>query len=420
MTYFATKQPKINNSVYVKSPNQLANGLNPNTAYIIDQKNMDLRDVAPIVMNTDLGDEDFIIKGEGLGASWLGTTSDNTPLFANKDGSTAGTLYIEDINLYSSGAGGSIFALDKVSGTGAIQIVNVNFLNSDSLGYLANYRQSFISRFALIGVKDGLEHIGSWGGMVYTDGIVVPFGARFPGDSGGGFIPFDGTLFKAGTGLTYTGSFRTNVNALSISDAGSVCDFAPANVVNDAEFICDTVRVNAAANAFPNMPASSVKALFRDCVGCENTYVGGIMNIDTEVTTTFTATNTPEEMEGVGVYDQMTWFQPSGDNGFQYISAQPTSVQVSGPLAFSGSNNNQVGLIIRHYDDSEAQWKDVGPVFASTMNGGATGTRAENMSFSVFIDLEQNDLIQAYIQNGTNASSITANIGAQILVERRS
>lgn len=419
MTY-PRRATKINQTVFVRNPDILKRGIEPFTNYVVDLSYMDLGS-DPIVLK---GEGSYQITGEGLAVSYLGTTGASTPLFVNDSGVDAsGSLFLEKINVFASGAGSGIFALDSENETGAIECVNVNFINSPSLGYLAGYRSFFVSGAAYFGLEDGLEFRDGFGGIVLNDTVLIPVTSDTPIAAGGVSTPFTGTMLKAGSGFLLSGSFRSNVNALSIDDTGTVCDFAPAQVASDAGFSGDLIRVNPNSNAFPNMPASSVKANFaRTCVNVPVTHPGGKMTISTEVTTAIAASDTLYPVEGVGTYSDLTWWAAygSGDyaNELEYISDIEADYTITIAVSIGGGNNDQCGIQIQKYDSDSMTYSDIGPRYRSTINGGG-GTRAENITGFADATFKNGDRVRIAIENQTDTSDMTLLIGSIIKTDIR-
>ena len=73
------------------------------------------------------------------------------------------------------------------------------------------------------------------------------------------------TIVKKGASLSFQGSVRSDLNALSISSTTIVFDFVDDDFVQDGAFSLTNVRVNPASNAVPNISPGNQKARFRNC-----------------------------------------------------------------------------------------------------------------------------------------------------------
>lgn len=377
--------------VIVKSASALSGVLLSDVIYLIDGE-IDLGSASISVPEGGLN-----ISGLGFGVSRLVTTG---TLFTYS-GSYAGDLQIAGMDLVAN----SVFDLDNAGNGGGVECNSTNFSNCASLGELANYRQGLWSNVGVIFCGGGLTMSGAWaGGFASLTSIVIG--------------SFTDPLFKAGVGLTIAGSFRSDMNALGLGVSGVFSDFAPANILADGGFSMGGVRVTEGSNSFPNMPASSVKARFSNCVGAKNTYVGGALSFTANGLTAITAADTLFEITATSVATDMAWCEKSG-NGVKYISSQSIEVAIDGTLSFSGGNNDQLGVQVRVFKDATSSYVDVGPEYVSTLNGGVLGTRAENVSFSAYADLEENDIVEVWIKNLTDTSDITTLASGRFGIKER-
>lgn len=360
----------------------------------------------------DLGDSFIDVPEGGITIIGLGSNISNITANSNIFGGTgaySGRIKLIDISLTSP----NVFdnnGTGAPSGGSEVSCIDVDFVDCASLGNLTGYRQGLWTGVGVIFCGEGLTMSGAWsGGFASLSSIVV------------GGLP-NGPLFKAGVGLTIGGSFRSNMNAVSLGAGGVFCDFAPANILTDAGFSMEDVRTgNLALDPFPNMPPSSTKASFQGCkgAGVEDTYAGGAFVTTADGTTTVAAVDTLYQITATGVGQNLDWTAISNTNAIEYLSTQPISVSVNGSLSFSGGNNDQLGLQIRQWDDSAGQYVNVGPEYTATMNGGLIGTRAENLSFGGTAKLNQNDRIEVWIKNKSGTTDIITLAGGEFTVTER-
>lgn len=392
-------------TVVVRSPEDISGTLDSSKVYVIDGV-VDMGDTPIFVPEGGLA-----IEGYGFGISQLFSSSAGYEMFVvDPAGGYSGNLFLNRMEISCTGVGSKVFNLDNQNNGSAAECTTVNFLFTEDLGELTAYRQVLWENVALVDCVTGLTLSGNMiGGLRATTAIVVDLGSD----------TFTGTVFKAGTGLVIQRRVISDMNAEDINAAGAFCDFAPSNIVTDARFLMFGVSVNPAANAFPNMPSESVKARFQNCLGVRDTYPGGVVDMDTEVATTFTSADTLEPIASTGKWSNLEWFEENGDNGLLYISGEEIEIEVSGTLSFTGSNNREMAIQVRQWDDSASQYVNIGPEYKATLNGGAAGTRAENLSFGAYAIIEENDRIELWIKNITDTNSITASAGGEIRVKER-
>lgn len=388
--------------IYVTEAADLAGDLDSNKLYFIDGQ-IDMGTTSIVVPPTGLN-----IRGHGFGISGLYSTADNFDLFVTDGVNYSGDLFLTEMDLRISGASSRVFNLDNEENFNAVEWNTVNFIACTSLGEIANYRQGLNRNVAWISCKDGLTMTGNWsGGWAALDSLVV--GA-----------PMTGVLFRAGTGLTIGGSFRSNLNILGIGTSGGYfCDFSPSNITLDAGFLLDGVRGDPAVNNLPNMPASSTKALIKNCVGLSNTYPGAAHQPSADSLVSISAADTLYQITNAVSLSDDYWFSTANTNGIQLDSTQTVEVVASGTMSFTGSNNRMMAVQLRKWDDSASAYVNFGPEYKATLNGGASGLRAENLSFSGTTTLDQNDRVEVWIKNVTDTTDITVLAGGQFRVVER-
>lgn len=388
------------NEIIVQRPDQLDGPLRSDVVYLIDGV-IDMGATQIIVPEGGL-----TMRGLDFGVSGLTTSEAAHTLFVSPAGGYSGDLLMRDMFVTVSGAGSQVFDLDNQENNSAVECTDFNFVFCESLGTLKNYRQGLWSNWATIGCKDGLTMDGTWsGGFAVLTAIIVSAG-----------VPFSGTLLKKGTSLIVNGSIRSDLNALQLDAAGAISDFEPANIANDAEFRMTGVRCNAAATPFPNMPSSSVKAKFSNCVGFRNTYVGAQWSVTSEAATTITAANTPAKVAGTTTYADQNWFDSVTDNACLYIGSDEIGVVIHGEMSFTGTNGNQIKVIVRQWDDSAAGYITLSESGPFTMSAGG---RAENVPIHAFGDFNQNDRLELWVENLSSSNNVTAKLGGILSINER-
>lgn len=392
----------FSNTVIVKQASDLIN-IDSTKNYMIDG-----------VIN--LGTQSIEVPEGGLSLSALNGARDTSVLYSEEDnytmftspsGGYSGDVVIESCTLDVTGASSKIFDLDNDGNSNAIDITGVNFGRSPvnrltSLGELTDYRQLLLNGIGVLFCDDGLTFNGTWTGLAALTSIVVGFK-----DSA--------TLFKEGTSLTFSGSVRSDMNFLSVGANSVFMDFDEANILEDSGLILDTFR-SGASDAMPNLPGSNVKVRYSSCVGVRNTYVGGEYEVSTSATTTISATNTLVKMAGTTTYDDLQWFSQTTDNAFVYDSSQEVEMEVKGSLSFTNSANKTMGLQVRQWVDSSSAYVDIGPRFIATIGAGG---RAENLSFIARCVINGGDRIEIWIENRSDTSNITAEVGGIVAIEER-
>jgi len=385
--------------IYVTSPDQLAGTLQSDKLYFIDGT-VDMQSTQIVVPAGGLN-----IGGAGFDVSCLTSTADNYTMFINADGSYSGNLYLTSLDVIVSGTSSQVFDLDAKENGSNIEFNSTNFVACTSLGEAANFRQGLARNVGWVSITDGLTMSGTWaGGFAAFDSIIV--GA-----------PMSGVLFRAGAGLTLGGSFRSNINALSLGTNGGIfCDFAPSNILLDAGFALSGLRTNPLSNTLPNMPATSTKALIKDCVGIGNTYPGAAHIPVADSVITITSQNTLTQITGAMTLVEPYWFSTANTNGLRSDCAQAVEGRADGTMSFSGQANTEISVQLRHFIAATSSYENVGPEYEATINGGLLGTLASNVSFGATVTMQQGDRAEVWIKNRSGTNNITLKSGGQFEV----
>jgi len=392
----------FDNTIIVKEASDLVN-IDSTKNYMIDGA-------------VDMGTTPIVVPEGGISLAGLNgardtsilySDEDNYTMFVSPDGGYSGGVVLESCTVDVTGAGSEVFNLDNNGFSSAIDIIGVNFGRSPvnrltSLGELTDYRQLLVSGVGFVFCDDGLTLNGGWSGLAAVTSIAVGF--------------LDGaTLFKEGTSLTFDGSVRSDMNFLSTGSTSVFMDFDEADVVNDAALTLDGFRTSA-SNPLPNLPPSSVKARFSGCTGVGNTYVGGQYYISTSATTVIPASNTLTKIAGTTAYDDLYWFSSGGNNAISYDSSVGIEVLAQGVLSFTGSSNKTIAVQIRQWVASTSSYINVGQPFVGTIGAGG---RAENLVFIAKASINQNDRIEVWVENRSDSSNITAEVGGTVIVGER-
>lgn len=389
--------------VYITDKSQFDGILSSEKLYVIDGV-VDVGSTSIVVPEGGLN-----LSGLGFGISKLLSTEDNFTLFVDDGVTYSGDLFLTELDITVSGTGSKVFELDNNENFNAVEWNTVNFINCTSLGSLTDYRQGLSRNVAWISCSDGLTMSGNWsGGWAAIDSIII------------GAPMTTGVLFKAGAGLLIGGSFRSNVNILNLGTSGGIfCDFAPSNITSDAGFTLSSVRADPAANNLPNMPSTSVKALIRNSPGIGDTYPGATAAPEANSTVTISVVDTLYQLTGSMTLADSYWFSLANTNGVKLDSTNSLEVEVIGTLSFSGSNNNEMVVQLRQYDSSASAYINIGPEYRTTLNGGPTGGRAENITFHALATLSTDDRVEVWIKNITGTGDITLIAGGQFRVLER-
>ena len=382
--------------IYVTSRNQLIGNLKSDKVYLIDGV-VDMQSTQIVVPAGGLN-----LIGGSLNTSRLQSSVDGYTMFIFDPASYSGDLLINNMEVEVTGTGAEAFDLDNKENVGRISWNTLNFSSCTSLGTIKSYSQALAQNIGWRDCSDGIIVDGIWGGgWAILNSIVL--GADFTG-----------TLFKAGDSLIIGGSFRSNINILKLDvDSGAFCDFAPSNITLDAGFTLSNVRVNPLADALPNMPSTSVKALIKDCVGLDNTYQGGSVTPNADSLITITTQDVYVQITGAVTLSDAYWFSVANTNGLKLDSSLPLDVRCAGILSFGGTTGAEIGIQLRKFVDADSAYTEIGPEYIVSVFGGVVSSLASNASFSANTIMNKDDRIEVWVRNKSNANNLTLKSGGK-------
>ncbi len=204
------------------------------------------------------------------------------------------------------------------------------------------------------------------------------------------------------------------MNFLNVHPDTVFTDISDANVLAYKGFSLNEFRTTA-TNPVPNIVSTSSKVYFRDCVGIEDTFIGGQFNITTSAPTLIALPGTYVKMAGITTYDELSHFVSDGNNRLKYIGDDPVQVRLDAFLSFSGLNNHGMRILFRKWNASLTIPTDIRSVKA-TLNGSG---RAENVSIGATTRLLKNECIEVWVQNLTLGANITAEQDGLVMISKR-
>ena len=341
----------------------------------------------------------------GLGNNFtqLKTVTPNISMFEG-----GGNLFLNDMIVTCQGTNSRVFGMVSSTNFEAVEMINVNFQNCESLGYLDGFRQGLLINGFMINDKQGLEFRGTW-----SDGMRIS-------DSRFIFTPTTGSyMFKSAIGHTFGSRFVTNAN--STIGTGSIgFDFTPANFVNDASFQLNEAQFNGGGTYVNGITRQSIKSKWSNSVGIQDTYEGGVLRNTTDTTTTVTTQGVYYEMNVVNSVVEQTWFQSNSSTAFhfQYLSSLLLNIRIDLVVSLQSGNNNEIEIEIRKYNAANTAFTAIDTI-KMTSNGGALGTRVEPATLPAFTTMNQNERIRVFVRNNTSTTNILVETSSKLIISKR-
>ena len=394
----------LDNQIIVKQASDLSGVLDSSKVYLIDG-NINMGTTQIIVPQAGL-----FIRGLDYFVSSLYSTEDNYTMFVTPSGGFAGNLKISNCTLYTSGTNSRIFNLDNQGNFGAIEFQSVNIgdfsVQTTEVGELTSYRQFRTDDCAFIRIADGLTFSGTWsGGFRLGDSIMLS-------------IPSGTTLFKEGISLDFIGSSISDMNAISVDNTTTVFNFQDSNFTRDEGFNLNGARFNINSNPVPNMTLASTKRYFRNCSGIENTFAGARWEITTQVTTPISVGVLVKAL-GTTTYDDLVHFSQTTNNAPIYDSTIIKDFVIIGQLIVDGGANDEIDLVIRHWDNSASNYIDI-RTFTRNISNVVGGLDIAYFNPYATVTLDKDDRVEVWIRNNNDNTNATLVEGSFIAINVRS
>ena len=400
MSVFNTKR---NNEVLIKSVNDLPAIIDSSKVYFIDG----FIDMGATEITVPAGG--MYLSGHGYGISGLYTTENNHTMFKTGIGTYAGDFVVYGCEFYSTGTSSKIFDLDNDGNFSTIELNACNLgtfsATTTSLGNISNYRQVRVGDFAAINFADGFTFNGTLGGLRINDSILL---ANVAGS----------TFLKEGVGLSVTADISSNMNGLSMDATSTWCDFSEASIASGAVLSLDGFRTSA-TNPIPNISHNSTKALFRGCIGIENTFVGASWSLSGTVETTITTADTLTKLDGTFVPSLDAQFSSPVSNRLQYDGDRTIKVDIAGYIILETPGAESLNLALRQWDNSASTWIDLQTLPLETQLR-LIGNRRGSIGISKVATLDTGDYIELWAETIGSTANITMLLGSNLRVNERS
>lgn len=325
----------------------------------------------------------------------------------------SGNILLTNIGIEVTGVGAKVFDLFDVSGFNACEFNLVNFNNCVSLGVIDNYRQGLESGTGRFGGTPELELKGAWVGGYFIDTSIVRSltdGAYY--------------LYKAGAGFTMASRFRSNAN-MDLNTTVGFIDFAAANFTNPNTLQLDSCIItrNGVADAsdttiIPNISATDLESVWSKNNGIPNTFIGGNLEITTEVATTITTAGVFVDLAGTYTATDLQHFDQSANGRLRHLGTNPKEYKIIVDMVLDCTAADEVDLKVVVWDDSASIFVDY-KVSRRVVNNLQGGRDVAFFNFIGNLELSQNDYVKLMTANVAATNNITAELDSEFTIEER-
>jgi hypothetical protein len=284
---------------------------------------------------------------------------------------------------------GTALNLDATgNSTAALDWFGVNFTNCTNVGLVKSYSNFIMSDCALLNSANM-----TFDGTIGTVGFV---NCLFSGLAAQTTLNFPATL-------TITRRIRCIYSSFVAFGAGTAINVNASAVIPVESYILDTVNFSGGATYTGGITYTDNKAFFSNCKGIVNSSAIGQMYYTNNTTQNPIATTGAfEKILGTTTASSINQKFSHTNNRLTYTGALARSFKVTSFVSANSVTTNAVTILVRIYKngvaiaESEAQ--------AST---SATG-RNESFPSQAIIEMVQNDYVEIFIANASNANNLLA------------
>lgn len=397
----------LKNRIIVQKASDFGASINSSAEYFIDGI-IDMTGVSIEVPETGIN-----IKGYDYNSSQLVCDDDSYTMFTSPVGGSGDVLF-QNVSFTTSGTSSQLLDLTDSTGIYAFEISKVNFNNCTSIGELNGYRQGLETDTGRFGGTPSLTLSGEWdGGYRITTSIVRALSPAMTS-----------ALFVAGTGFTMGSRFLTDIN-VDLPANAPLMDFSPSNFLHPSLLLIQNAIISrdgafdpTDSNILPNITHTDLEAAFSGNRGIANTFVGGKLTVDSEVTTTINTQSTFETLEGGFGSSNLAHFDNPSAGQLRHLGDNPREYRIVVNFVIEGFANAEIAMKIRIWDDSLGTFVD-GPQQTKLVNSLIGGRDVAFFNIIDDITLDQNDYVYLEIANNSSTFNVTAEEGSYFIVGER-
>jgi hypothetical protein len=320
--------------------------------------------------------------------SIVGTSSETSSIYSTGLIGTAlitstYSLPMRDISLTAD----LVLDLDGNFITTALDWTAVNFVNCANIGTIKNQSNFIMSNSAFLNSC----------GMIFDGniGTISAFQTLFNTNTGQTAITLLSTcVVSRRFRITYS-SFVTLVGETSLNISASA-------TIPVESYILNTCNFSGGGTYITGVQYNDNKSAFNNNVGILNSgeFAYYYMN-NNGTATTINNTTTPVKVNGTTTLSSLTQRFTHTNNKITYIGAISRMFKITVTVTVTGGNNNIIKTFVAK--DGTVIPNSV----SSTTLTGSAGTRIENITNQIIVDLATNNYLEVFIQNTSSVTNLT-------------
>jgi len=267
----------------------------------------------------------------------------------------------------------------------ALDWFGVNFLNCETIGTIANYNNCIFS-------DCGVLNSSNW----TFDGTISTVGFSqciLDGRSGQ-------TTITIPSSATITRRFRIIYSAAIALSGETAINVSTSASIPVEGYILDTVTFSGGGTYTAGVLYTDNKSLFVNCKGINNSSEIAQYYMQNNATATVITVNVPTKVLGTTTASSINQKFSHSNNRATYTGAITRDFKVTIVASVTSGNTHQVGLYVAKNGTILTESE----TYATTSGAG----RAENIVVQTILQLAQNDYVEAYVENETSSTNVTA------------
>lgn len=353
------------------------------------------------------------IMGYGFDTSKITSSNTGFTLFTSPVGGS-GNLLIDGLAIEITGTSSKVYDITGDTGAETIELNRVNFNDCTSLGTITAYRQGLELDTGRFGGTPELTLAGTWsGGYRISISIVRNIDNAMTGN-----------LFTAGGSFVMASRFLTDINA-DLGNAAGFCDFSNSNFTNPSTFQLKNCIISRGttfdpddSTILPNIDQTDLASEWKGNKGISNTFVGGELDVTTEVATTISVSGTFVDLAGTTTIANEEHYDSPANGQLRHLGDTPREFDVISDFILDCSANNEVDLKLVKWDNSASSFSDIRTI-RRVINNLVGGRDTAAFSMVARVILDQNDFVKFQVANVGATNNITSELSSYFIVEER-
>jgi len=345
--------------------------------------------------------------------SWLVCNDANYTMFTSPVWGSWNLVW-DNLQIEVSGSNSQVFDISSLTWFEALELIAINYNNCTSLGSIDSYRQLLESWTGRFWWTPSLTFTWTWSWWARITTSITRWLDNAMVDA----------IFRAGVWFTMQSRFLTDMN-IDLGSTAPFIDFSDVNLPNPS-----TLQIQGAivsrngvfdpmdSTISPNIDHTNTSSIWAGNKWLFNTTMWWLINIDAEVTTNITSSNTFVDLNWTFSASNLQHFDSPSQWQLRNIW-DPLEISISWQLILESNQNNDVSLKIVIWRDATSMFEDW-RIITRTINNLQWGRDVWYFNISSnTVFLNQNDYIKLQVANLTWSWNITAELDSFYVIEKR-